>query len=310
MGKSGPWMALVMVLGFGLAPGLGQPPPEVAPPAAGPPTPGDRPADVEAARRAMRDRLAGRLAEAQRTIERLQLAIKRLDEGATAEQVASETGERLGRPGGREGPTGRDGGEGPGAGGPRRPGPDEARAAAPAEPVTLERFLKFLDEHRPELGVMVRESAQRDERFAKRFVERNPMVRLLLEERSPEMRELRLAELDNGLRTFGAMRELGEAMKADPADAARVEKAKAGLAERFAAEFDIRRQMHEHELASLKAEVTRLQGELDEQASRRDSMIAERLERTIRFIREGPRRGRGEPGRAEPGRAGGDGRGG
>jgi hypothetical protein len=255
----------------------------------------DPPPDPE--RTAMRERLERRLNETNRIRDRLEAAIKQIDQGATLDDVRAgvfipgefrrppgekDRGDASRLEGRRSGPERADGGPPPEdrRGGP--PGPREG-----GDPAADRRLVMgFLERYDPPMAERIKALLNDRPDDAGRWLGRlAPRIRELMAEKDDELRDLRIAEFRNGQSIMDAARRLGESMR-DPAAPEQAEKTRAELREALGRQFDLRAKVHEREIAVLESRVRELRAELDEQTGKRDSYIDQRVEEIRRFTSE------------------------
>lgn len=247
------------------------------------PPPPDRPADE--AQPQLQDMLRRRLGELGEEQDRLRKAIDALDKGASPEDVMREL-----RPprGSGDGPDGegrprerwRDWREGRGAADGNRPDRAEGPEGSPPtdwrDPAVRERIAKFIREH-PELSEPIERIKQDRPEFAERMSFRlAPRIAEIMEvsDRDPELADLKLKELGNGLATMNAFRDT-RAVKDDPEKLAA---ARAILVARVADQFDIRARLRQHDIEQLRQRLDTLQADLDRQLSQRSQEIQKRVD--------------------------------
>ncbi|MBX3377487.1 MAG: hypothetical protein KF678_10850 [Phycisphaeraceae bacterium] len=281
------WSAAVLMLAGGA---MAQPP-------ADRPPPDERPGAIQPEdRAAFRARLERAAAESKRRWERLEAAIRRLDGGASVDDVRRET-ETPGPRGEGRGPRPGPRGDEPRTGEPRR-GPEPANDG---ERLSREEVLSLLETMNATFAAKIKEAMTENPAMAGRILDRmEPMVREIKSERDPEMKGLRIRDLTLGFELVGATRAFVEARRADPESQATKE-AETKLRGLFAEHFDLRTQMHRQEIVSLERRIGQIREDLDRQLSNRETMIERRMEDVKRGFR-----GRGEPRReGEPKRDGG-----
>lgn len=251
-------------------------------------------------REAMKSRLERWLADTRQREERITAALKKLAEGGTEDEVRKlvEPSLRPGRPtgtGGNSRPP-RDGGQprsrpGGGAGGGPGGGPGDGR---PVEGPDRELVMAFIKKNNPELYTRIEEAFKQNPEAGERVFGRlAPHIREVITERDPEVRELRIAELQAGWQALEAMRNLGEATKRS-APEGELAQLTAKLREALARHFDLQTQLKQQEITSLEQRLARLKEEVSHQSTKRDQLIDERMEQ----IKRGPRE---RPGHAPPG---------
>jgi hypothetical protein len=255
---------MLIVAGAALGAGPVQPPPE-------PPL-----MEVDE-RAALRERLERRLGETNRARERLESALRRLEEGAPLESVRAETvpwGERRG---------------GPGEPGRRRGAGPHGPAPGPAEGPESDRrlVLGFLERFNPEGLERMKAVIRDDPEGARRWIVRlAPRVRELMAEKDDQLRELRIEEFRNGQALLGAARVLAAAHRGPEPDEVKAEAARAELREALGRQFDLRMKIREREIAVLEERIRQLRAELEDQAGSREAFVEEKLGEIRRAARE------------------------
>lgn len=246
-------------------------------------------------REALKARLQRRLEESRKSQERLEAAIKRLDEGASPDDVRTEMeGDiRGGRGGGPQAMRGNGGGpgrpDGEGRGGrfgDRGRGPGEGPPPAPVP--DRELVLEFLKNHPGPMATRLSEAIKNNPREADVMIGRlAPRVREFMSERDPQTRDLRIEEFQLGPEIFAASRRLAEAMRAGPDDSrdGEVKEAESALREVLTRQFDVRLKLHTRELETLEKRLRELREEVDENVKGRD----EKIEKRLRDIEDGIR---------------------
>lgn len=246
------------------------------------PPPRDRPAPNQPEDKASyRARLERSAADSKRRWERFEAAIKKLDAGATVDDVRRDTE----LPGMRRPMEGRPkNGDRPSGEPPR--GPD---GPPPGERLAREDVLAVIESSNAEFASKLKKALADNPNMAGRIIDRmEPMAREIKSERDPEMRELRVKNLTKGFELAGAARSFAESHRADPNSSATKEAATKVRA-LFLEHFDVRTQMHRQEIVMLERRITQLREELEQQLKDRDSII----ERKMEDLKKGFR-GRGE----------------
>ncbi len=249
--------SIIVVLA--LAGSAGAQPPHPEPPANGAPHEND-PA-------AMKARLERWLEETRHREEVIVAALKRLNEGASPDDVrkSMEPGARAPR-----GAQNREGGDNR----PRREGPGAMRDPGP--PMDREQVLAFIDKQNPEFAARMRTMAKDAPDAAERVLSRlGPQIHEIQAERDDQTREIRTAQLNNGWEVMAAVRSIREATKSGDAAARAkaVDHARALLGQGF----DLRVRLHEREVTVLEDRLAKLKQGLVEERSGRDNFVAERL---------------------------------
>ena len=239
---------------------------------------------------AFRARLERMLEDLKTRQEQIQAALKRLDGGASPDEVRRglDEGPRPPRMGPdrpmREGMHNRMR-EGPGGRGSPMGGPGAEMRPRPE--IDQEAVLAFLDEHNPDLAKRVRDAMKESPEAGARILGRlGPHIREVIAERDPETKDLRIAELKNGWQVIGEFRKLREAAKTN--DAAAREQSLAHLRELFGQHFDVQIKLHEREIVTLEQRLTKLRQDLADQRGGREEFIAKRIEQITREG-EGPK---------------------
>lgn len=260
----------------------------------------EAPRDEAQDREAMKARLERWLSETKQRQERIEAALKSLNQGASTDEVRQkmEPPMRGDRPPNGGGGGGRSREGGPAWGGPPPRGDQKDGRPGPDPQAEREQVLGFIKQHNPEMYERItkalKENPEAGERVFGRLV---PQIREALYERDPATRELRIAQITNGWEIFAAARQFGEATRkgADAADlAARTTAVKALLGK----QFDIQLQLHEREIATLEQRLADLKKEVSDSQSNREKYINDRIEMMKRGPGRGPRSD--EPGRKKP----------
>ena len=209
-------------------------------------------------REALKARLERRQDETRQSLTRIERALKMLDEGQPTDRVREEASMRRGN------------------GGSRSRGPDGA--PQPPHPPTREALAAFLLEHNPELASRLDELKVSNPEMADRILSRiEPHFREIAAERDAEMKELRTQNLRLGWEIMGAARELGQALRADPAGAA-ADQTRATLRALLANQFDLQVKLHKREIMLLEERVARLRQEMEQQSTDREKYVADKIE--------------------------------
>lgn len=215
-------------------------------------------------RAALRERLVRRLEQMRGFESYIEGAIRRLDEGADTEEIRRsfrpETFDRGRRP--------------------PPPGDEWADPNAPSLLDDPERFDAFLAKHLPDMRDRLATLAERDPDLVDRIKHRiarhlSPIAPL--EERDPELFELRLDEFRVGAEILDASREYREILEQEGADPQHVADARKALAELLVRHFDLQMASQRHELSTLEDRVNALRQELADMESSREKAIADRL---------------------------------
>jgi hypothetical protein len=257
---------LAMIGAVGLAAlcgAQGQPP--------SPPEDGAREPRRDFSPQSARDRLQRRRDEARRNLERLEKALTDLDEGRPVAEVMREIEPPRGdRPPRGEGLGHEDRPRGP-EGGPRV-SPEEAEALRP-----------FVREHLPKVHEKIEalraENPDLADRWFGRMVPRLREARAA-QERDPRLFTLRISEIDNGLRVFGAIGDYRRALAApdDQQDRAdRLAAAEATLRDALREQVDLRLRTQEHEITRLEKRLESMRGDLQRKQADKDQTVADLL---------------------------------
>jgi len=257
------------------------------------------------ARADFRARLERRLADSKALQERIQTALKRMDEGAPTEEVRgmvdpSDRGIRQtnpDRPFRMDGPPRAEGqARGDGPRGPRGPEGGPGRPPGPAPKMDSQAVLEFLDEHNPDAAKRMREALQENPAMAERLLGRlEPHIREALAEPDPQTRDLRIAQLRNGWEIMGATRTLTDAIRQETPQP-KLDEIQGELRGLLAQYFDIQVKLREREIAGLEARLGQLRTEMATQLSRKGDFIGERLTQIVKAAQERRERGRSEDG--------------
>jgi hypothetical protein len=283
-------IAASLLLGFAGVNAGAQDQPEKARPEQPPAKePGPRPERQPEDRESLKARLQRRLDETRQTETRLERALKMLEEGQPEDRVREEAGP-LRRGGGehREPPPG--GMPPPPRHGPPQQGP-EFRAA----------LVGFIDANMPELSARLKNLGAENPEMLERIYSRiEPHFREIAAERDAEMKDLRTQNLRLGWEIMNAARDLGQALRAEPAGP-ELEQARQKLRPLLASQFDVQVRLHTREVQLLEQRIARLREEMAEQSSDKDAYVAQKLQQMEamakrwqqreRERREGPREG-------------------
>jgi hypothetical protein len=239
-------------------------------------------------REALRIRLEHRLAETRQMQERLEGALRQLDEGEPAAVVRAEfdvpRGPRRDHPWRQERMrVGRDpGGIGRGDWPPRPPMLDR------------EALVRFVREQAPELAGRLEGESRERPAMAEQMLQRiEPRVRLLMLERDREMRELRRQELGASWDVLALTRDLTEAIR-QRAGAAVIGELALRLRGALGEQFDVRLAMHEREIGNLEMRLGQLREDMEAHIAARDEMVDRRVEGILKLaetVADGPPRG-------------------
>lgn len=265
-------------------------------------------------RRVLREMIERRIEFTRRQMERLERALRMLDDGADPAEVEAEfpdIGRGPGGPGGSgggpggmidgepfDGPPGQRGqGRGPRDGGAGGEGGMGRREPPPDRPLTDEEraaVREFLRTAQPRLHEMFTELEKADpDEAARRMREMFPRFRPMIELRQndPALFELRMRELRTGREAMEAARRLIEIERdagAPEADRARAEEAFRGA---VVAHLDARADIGRHELNRQIENARRELAELDRRASERESEVLRFMQRMIERERQRARDG-------------------
>ncbi len=271
--------------------------------------------------RAIRERIEQRRDMLRRAQERVDLALKLLEEGASIDRVREEYPEFFRRQGGpgpdmgempEGGPPGMRWpgmrGEGPGGGpeGPERMDRGRERPGADRAPTDEERAAarEFLRVAQPRLFELLEDLEKRDPEEAKRkLVEAFPRIRPLLELRKsdPELFELRMKDLRTGREAMEAARWLAEHEGGDAA-ASEAERARRRESMRSAllVQYDARTEILRRDLAQQTERLSEAKVECEGRSAERDKAVDDVMARLIERERERMRRGDGPDDRPPP----------
>jgi len=262
--------------------------------------PENRPPEDRASFKARLERM---LSESKRRQERLEGAIKKLDEGAPVEQVRQEAdGPRP--PGGSRDPNAQrpprngSGPRGPGEQGPRGEDPRRPGGQPPQGRMPPEEVLAIIESVNPDIAAKFRQGMKDNAAFTSRILDRlEPTAREIKTERDPAMKQLHIDNLKNGFDLLGATRAFADANRADPTSDA-TKQAATKLREVLGVHFDIRTKLHQQEVVLLERRIKQLRDDLAEQLTGREKFIEGRIEATRNF------KGRGECGKGDQGEKG------
>jgi len=293
-------LAGVILIGLGVGVAFGAQPADSGPARSAPsdsatPSPDGlvgRPNEPASAKRL----LERRIEDLQRRERTLRDALARIERGEAPAGVLSAIEDEP-RRGSRGGEFRRRAADDAGPGGPDEPsldreGPDWApRALSPEQ---RERSIAFLRQHLPTLAARFNALQERNAAFADRMLSRmTPGIREAqsAERDDPELFELRLDEMRNGLSIMDATKKARDlASSADGSDADR-RAAEAELREALERQFDIRSRVQSREIERLERRLARLREDLAEKRGRRDSFI----DGVIEQVRRAPPRPAGGP---------------
>ena len=254
----------------------------------------------EAIRRELRDRLAW----TERQQARITRAMKILEDGGSREDLLGllrdirESAERAafrpeeGQDRGRRGPRGEPGPPGPDGGGPGRPGEPQPVTLTPEQRAEI---LALVKEHMPEMYSRLERMREQDpnveERIAQRFA---PMFLdfLELKKSDPIAADLKIREFQAGAAIMRAIGEVRAAKFAKETDAERLRKAVDDLRSRIVEQVEIRLAVHEHEIATLRERLARLERELSDERAQRDSLVDRKVEQILSDLDRRERRER------------------
>lgn len=233
-------------------------------------------ADAATERAVLRERLERQLENLERRRDQLRDALDRLDAGAPIDDVRADLlperaeGRGFGRGPGSAGPSADRGAPGDGRG-PRREmlPPGAPNDAAPPSPEQVERMLRFLRAHKPEVAADLEALREKDpEAFERKLAEIGPRLQSLIgrfdeaPERLKTMMELRRTDDV----AFDLARRIvnGDTSGTDLTTQ---------LRETVARGFDLRRSLHEQEIDDTRARLDDLETRADEMTTNRDRMI-------------------------------------
>lgn len=259
------------------------------------PTPAAQPEGLkptpEQERAALKARLERRLAESKAMQERFEAALKRLDAGAPTQDVLTSV-----EPAGRFPRSGPPGPPGDHNGRTRRAGTPGQEPGPSAQPMDRDAILVFMDRHNPEMAARFRSALKDNPAAGERLLARvEPHIRELQAEKDPEIRSLRLSEMQNGWEIMSTGRQLTDSFRKKAADDDQA-KIRATLSDLIGRQFDLQVKLHEREIASLEGRITQLRTEMSEQLSKRDSYITERVDQITKFAQDRAARPERDPG--------------
>ncbi len=242
-----------------------------------PQPPSDRAAEKTPSNRPPRDQVRRRLrAELENSRDRLDEAIRRLDEGGDPARIREEL-ERATPRANRPGRAGR--ADGPAREfrplddrSPVRPLPGDA--TFDLSPEERARMLTFLDEHAPRVGLRFRELDRTTPDLVTRLLTRmRPRVREVMQTGAsdPKGRDLRVAEFRASLDVMWARRELDGALALHDQGAVRA--ARDELSTALGAHFDAQSALQEHEIDRLAQRVERLRKDLNDRRAQRAEIV-------------------------------------
>jgi hypothetical protein len=205
------------------------------------------------------------------------------------ETVRSEIEPDRGRGFGPEGPWREGSRHREGPPGAERGGPDREKPR-----LDKGQVLDFIRRNNSEWALRLEQALKDNPPAGERIIARlEPQVREVLAEPSPEVRELRIAEMVNGFETIGAMRELGTALRSGKPAAERESKLR-GLIGRH---YDLQLKLREKEIARLEERLAQLREEAGEKRPQREAFIEQRMEQIRKRAME--RKSPGESGKSE-----------
>jgi hypothetical protein len=281
-------------------PPLPPPPDDRQPQDNPPPLDQGQPGDT---REALRERLTRRLENTKRVQQRLEQALKQLDEGAPADrvrgdlqrdardQMAGEAARRNGMGGANRPPRhAEDVGFGAGRPGPNPPNGGPVREGLPphpaGRPLDRERLLEMIEKNNPEFASRLRDLQRDNPGAADQMWKRlDPQLRELLVEPDPDIQNVRIAELRNGWATLGKVRELHDAMRKGVA--ADVEEKTQALRPLFAERYDLQVKLQQADIAKLEKRLQQLREESGRNASDgKDKFVQDRVNEMLARTKE------------------------
>lgn len=177
----------------------------------------------------------------------------------------------------------------PGGGGPRG-GPDKT---GPLSPEDRERALQFLRDHLPKVGARLTEMAKSSPKLADqmlgRFSVKIPELRAA--QHDQELFELKVREVEGGLRIMEAMRAYRDAITRKAPD---VESKRSELREAFTNQYDTQLAIQKRDADRLARRIEALREEIQERQADRDATIERQLDEVASGRRPGVL---GQPGR-------------
>jgi hypothetical protein len=275
--------AALLIAGSTVALGQAQPATET------PAQPAAQPTDQmrEDDRELLKARLQRRLEDYRSMEERLERALKMLDEGQPTDRVREEA-----FPVRRGGPEGREG--------PRPDSRPELRLERPDgpphgdQPIDREAMLRFLDRHNTELAQRLRSAVQDNPEMVDRTLRRfEPHFREVMAERDDQMRELRIENLRIGWDLMSASREFGQSLRADPASEQTLQ-ARQRVRAVLGRHFEVQVKLHEREIHLLESRIARLRAEIQEQSSDPEAYIQNKLTQIESMVQRYGERSRGQ----------------
>lgn len=237
-----------------------------------------QPPEPDTDRANLRERLQVRLNEANRTRERIEAALKRLDEGAPTSEVRAEAF----RPG-----EGRPEGRGPDFRRERRP-PGPRGGEQPGDPQAEQRLvLGFLERFNPPMAERMKAALENDPDGAGHWIGRMaPRVRELLGERDEQLRDLRIAEFRNSQEVIDAARRLVVALREGGPETPAAESAREALRTALGQQFDVRMLIRGREITALEERLEQLRAEVRQHEGSRDAFVNDKLGEIRRAARE------------------------
>lgn len=176
-----------------------------------------------------------------------------------------------------------------------REGPDGVTPGLqPGSPEESRRMRVFVDEHLPLLAERLRSIELEDPDGPRRMLTRlAPRLREAMEakQRSPEMFELRVTELQQGFAVIEAGRRARAAIASEGADSPRAREAIDRFRTLASDHYRTQVRLQETEVAELEARVSDLRAEIRRKTESQDSGIASRVDA---LLRGGPEIGPGE----------------
>jgi hypothetical protein len=163
-------------------------------------------------------------------------------------------------------------------------------------PEEIQRLRAFIDERMPALSERLAELDRADARAVGRVVGRlAPRLRetLALRERSPEMFELRLLELQQSIAITDGARGLRRVIESKGEGSAEAIEARGAFRTLARAHFDTQLAIQRLEVEALERRVTELKEEIERKTGASDAEIDARLESFVESVRPAPEGGPG-----------------
>ncbi|MDH3582887.1 MAG: hypothetical protein OER86_01590 [Phycisphaerae bacterium] len=159
---------------------------------------------------------------------------------------------------------------------PDRRGPRGPGRVGPLTEEQVERYFKFLSEHRPHLAEGLRKLRREDpEKFRKAMARFGPRLRMMEGMHRRDPKGFRLLSDEQGRQ--GRLYELAGRLRA--ASGEQATKIRRELRHALEAHFDARLKVREHELAQLQKRITEIRADLATQREHREELLAGHMER-------------------------------